>query len=75
MRFAEYIAQIESIVDFKEDQINEGFYERVTKKIVVHPNKVLEIHLSFMPRPIFMQYKTTGRGEAYQAEFTIIEVI
>lgn len=75
IRYTEYIAQIESIVDLKEDQINEGLYERVTKKIVVHPNRVLEIHLSFMPRPIFMQYKTTGRGEAYQAEFTIIEVI
>ncbi len=75
MRYAEYIAQIESIVDLKEDQINEGLYERVTKKIVVHPDKVLEIHLSFMPRPIFMQYKTTGRGTAYQAEFTIIDPI
>ena len=73
MRFAEYIAQIESMVSLTEDQINEGLYERVTKKIVVHPDKVLEIHLSFMTRPIFLQYKTTGRGEAYQAEFTIIE--
>ena len=73
MRFAEYIAQIESMVNLAEDQINEGLYERVTKKIVVHPDKVLEIHLSFMTRPIFLQYKTTGRGEAYQAEFTIIE--
>ncbi len=73
MRFAEYIAQIESMVNLQEDQINEGLYERITKKIVVHPNKVLEIHLSFMPRPIFLQYQTSGRGEAYQAEFTIIE--
>ncbi len=75
MRYAEYIAQIESMVNLQEDQINEGLYERVTKKIVVHPDKVLEIHLSFMPRPIFMQYKTTGRGTAYQAEFTIIDPI
>ena len=75
MRYAEYIAQIESMVNLTEDQINEGLYERVTKKIVVHPDKVLEIHLSFMPRPICMQYKTTGRGTAYQAEFTIIDPI
>lgn len=73
MRFTEYIAQIESMVNLQEDQINEGLYERITKKIVVHPNKVLEIHLSFMPRPIFLQYQTSGRGKAYQAEFTIIE--
>ena len=73
IRYAEYITQIESIVDLKEDQINEGLYERVTKKIVVHPNKVLEIHLSFMPAPIYMQYKTIGRGTDYTAEFTILK--
>jgi len=73
MRFADYIAQIESMVNLTKDQINEGLYERVTKKIVVHPDKVLEIHLSFMPRPIFLQYQTSGRGEAYKATFTIIE--
>lgn len=73
VRFSEYIAQIESMVNLTEDQINEGLYERVTKKIVVHPDKVLEIHLSFMPRPIFLQYQTSGRGEAYKATFTIIE--
>ncbi len=73
MRFTEYIAQIESMVNLTKDQINEGLYERVTKKIVVHPDKVLEIHLSFMPRPIFLHYQTSGRGEAYKATFTIIE--
>ena len=75
MRYAEYVSQIESIVNLQEDEINEGLYERITKKSVVHPDKVLEIHLSFMPRPIFMQYKTSGRGTAYQAEFTIIDPI
>lgn len=73
MRFSEYIAQIEGVVNLTEDQINEGLYERVTKKIVVHPNKVLEIHLSFMPAPIYMQYKTIGRGTDYTAEFTILK--
>jgi len=73
MRFAEYVAQTESIVNLQADEINEGLYGRVTKKIVVHPDKVLEIYLSFMKRPIFLQYKTSGRGEAYQATFTIVE--
>ena len=73
MRYAEYVSQIESIVNLQEDEINEGLYERITKKSVVHPDKVLEIHLSFMPRPIFLQYQTSGRGEAYKATFTIIE--
>ena len=73
IRCAEYIAHIESIIDLKKYQINEGLYERVTKKIIVHPDKVLEIHLSFMSAPISMQYKTNGRGSDYTAEFTILK--
>jgi len=28
--------------------------------------------LSFIPMPIYMQYKTSGRGNDYTAEFTIL---
>ena len=73
MRYAEYVSQIESIVNLQEDEINEGLYEWITKKSVVHPDKVLEIQLSFMTRPIFLQYNTSGRGQAYKATFTVIE--
>lgn len=73
IRHKEFIAQIEGLLSLQEDEINEGLYERITKKIVVHPNKVLEIHLSFMPAPIYMQYKTIGRGTDYTAEFTILK--
>ncbi len=73
MRFSEYVDKIESIVNLQAGIINEGLYERVTKKIVVHPDKVLEIHLSFMAGPILLKYKTSGRGPTYQATFTVIE--
>ena len=72
-RFDRYVQEIESIVNLQSEQINEGLYERVTKKIVVHPDKLLQIHLSFMSIPIFLKYEASGRGEKYQANFTIVE--
>ena len=70
--YQQYIAEIEEIVAMDEDSINEGLFARITKRIVVHPEQVLEIHLSFYPRPIFLQYRTKGRGEDYTAEFDIL---
>ena len=72
IRYKEFIAQIEGLLSLQEDEINEGLYERITKKIVVHPNKVLEIHLSFMPMPYYLRYETTGRGDTFTASFEII---
>ncbi len=73
IRYKEFVAQIEGLLSLQEDEINEGLYERITKKIVVHPDRVLEIHLSFMPTPYFLRYTTTGRGEAFTASFEIIK--
>lgn len=70
--YTDYIAQIERIVTLSDEDINEGLYERVTKKIVVHPEQVLEIHLSFMAKPIMLRYKTQGRGATYTAIFEIL---
>lgn len=72
IRYKEFIAQIEGLLSLQEDEINEGLYERITKKIVVHPNKVLEINLSFMPMPYYLRYETTGRGDTFTASFEII---
>lgn len=71
-KYQECISQIEKIVALTDKEINEGLYRRITKKIVVHPQNILEIHLSFMMKPIYLQYTTKGRGEQYTAEFTIL---
>ncbi len=65
--------QIKTVLDLSDEDINEGLYERITKKIVVHPNKVLEFHLSFMPIPIYLQYRASGKGDFYKVEFDIIQ--
>lgn len=70
--YSDYIAQIERIVAMSDEDINEGLYERVTKKIIVHPEQVLEIHLTFITKPILLRYTTKGRGESYTATFEIL---
>ena len=64
--------QIKKIVSLSDDEINEDLFERITKKIVVHPNKVLEIHLSFMLTPIYLRYRTSGRCEDYNVIFDVL---
>lgn len=66
------LSQIEEIISLNDDEINEELFERITKKIVVHPLKILEFHLSFIPKPIYMQYTTKSRGELYKIDFTIL---
>lgn len=70
--YTEYVDQLESVLALSENDLNEAFYERVTKQIYVYPLNLLEFRLSFIPMPIYMQYKTSGRGKDYTAEFTIL---
>lgn len=70
--YEHYINQLQEMVDLSADDLNDVYYERATKQIFVYPDNLLEFHLSFIPMPIYLQYKTTGRGEDYTAEFTIL---
>lgn len=70
--YTEYIEQLESVLALSENDLNEAFFERVTKQIFVYPLNLLKFHLSFIPMPIYMQYKTSGRGKDYTAEFNIL---
>ncbi len=60
------------LLSMPDDEINEELFARITKKIVVYPGNILEIHLSFMLRPIYLRYKTVGRGEDYNAIFDVL---
>ena len=66
------IAELERIVNLEDNEINEGLFERITKRIVVYPLNILEIHLSFMAMPIRLQYRTSGKGEFYNVEFDLL---
>ena len=60
------------LLSMPDDEIDEELFARITKKIVVYPGNILEIHLSFMLRPIYLRYKTVGRGEDYNAIFDVL---
>jgi DNA invertase Pin-like site-specific DNA recombinase len=68
----EFKRSVEEMAALKDEEINEQLYARVTEKIIVHPENVLEFRLRFYPAPIFLQYRTTGKGENFDAEFTVI---
>ena len=68
----EFKRSVEEMASLKDEEINEQLYARVTEKIIVHPENVLEFRLRFYPAPIFLQYRTTGKGENFDAEFTVI---
>ena len=76
-----YISQINRLFDsFVSGQDHEGYSDyqeellyKVTKKIIVRSDKILEVYLTALPFPIYLQYKTTGRAENYSVEFTIIK--
>ena len=66
------IEQFKKIIELSDKDFNEELYGRITKKIIVHPDNILELHLSFMLRPIFLRYRTEGKGEEYNAIFDVI---
>ena len=66
------IEELEKIVNLEDDAINEGLFERITKKIVVYPLNVIEVYLSFMTMPIRLQYRTSGKGDFYKVEFKLL---
>jgi DNA invertase Pin-like site-specific DNA recombinase len=64
--------QVEEMAGLDDADINEVLFGRVTKKIVVHPDNILEIHLSILPEPVFLKYETTGKGTEYNAIFDVV---
>ncbi len=70
--YKDYIKQVEEILSLSADDLNDGFYERITRQIFVYPHNLLEFRLSFIPMPIYMQYKATGKNEYYKVELTIL---
>lgn len=64
---------LEKIVNMSEDEINRDLYEQVINKIVVHPDKILELHLSFLTAPLFVKYETKGKGHTYAAILELVD--
>lgn len=62
----EALAALDS-VDFDEDM-----YARITKKIFVYPEHIIEIHISGYSEPIFVYFIAKGKLENYKVTFTVL---
>lgn len=69
----ENIKQVRKLASLSDDEFNVNLYERILKKIIVFPDNILEIHLSFLPFSIKLKYTTSGRGKNYSADFTVVK--
>ena len=48
-------------------------YARVTKKIVVYPKHIIEIHISGYSEPIFVCFIAEGKLDKYKVTFTVLD--
>lgn len=64
--------QIRSMLSLSETDLVDGFLERVTRRITIYPDNLMVFDLSFIPVPVCLQYVTSGRGESYKTEITIL---
>lgn len=67
---AEMIKQIEYMLSLEDKDFNEDLYARITKKIVIYPEHILEIHLNTYPEPFFLHFTAKGKLDKYDAVFT-----
>lgn len=65
-------AEIRKYASLSDNDFNEELFARVTKRIVIYPDKEIEFFFSFMTRPIRVRYEAFGRRENYTAEFDVI---
>ncbi len=68
---AERMKQIEYMLSLEDKDFNEDLYERITKKIVIYPEHILEIHLNTYPEPFFLHFTAKGKLDKYDAVFTV----
>lgn len=68
----ESLKKLDEILSLSNEKINEELYERIVKKIIVYNDKIFEIYLSFLPRPIKLSYEACGKLNTYNINFTIM---
>ena len=72
LKTAETIKLIEYLVSLQDKDFNEDLYGRLTKKIVVYPEHIIEIYLSTYPEPFFLQFTARGKLDKYTADFEVL---
>ena len=66
------IKQIDLEQNLAEREFTDVLLERLIKRMEIYPDNTISVQLIYMKRPVFMRYKTSGKGETYSAEFEIL---
>ena len=62
------IKNIEYLVSLEDKDCNEDLYARITKKIVVYPEHVIEVHIVGYPEPFYFHFTAKGKLDKYEVE-------
>lgn len=63
---------IKYLTSLSDKDFTDELYERVTKKIVVYPEHIIEIHLTGFSMPFYMQFTARGKMHTYSVDFTVL---
>lgn len=62
--------QIEYLYNLKDSDFNDELFGRITQKIVVYPEHIIEIHLKDINWIFYFQFEAKGKLDKYEAIFT-----
>lgn len=62
------IKNIEYLVSLEDKDCNEDLYARITKKIVVYPEHIIEVHIVGYPEPFYFHFTAKGKLDKYEVE-------
>ena len=66
------IEQLRTIVNLEDKVITEAVFRSIISKIEVYNCHILKLYITFLDKPIIMQYKTVGRNDGYKISFTVL---
>ncbi len=66
------IAKINSLCDLSDSDFNDVLYERLTKKIIVYPEHILEIHLRDIDIPFYIHFEAFGKLDSYDVKNEVL---
>ena len=62
--------RIKYLCDLKDSDFNDEELGRITEKIIVYPEHIIEIHLVDINWVFFLHFKAKGKLDKYEVEFT-----
>lgn len=64
------IKRIEYLVSLTNDEFNDDLFARITKRIVVYPEHIIEVYIDGFTESFFFQFTAKGKLDTYQVKNT-----